>query len=120
GPCADPFDPAAVKASMGAVFGVQVAAEPAVGEFLGWCRAGGVAVAVTSAAGSGSLWEGAMPQPVAVLLGSEGAGLPDDLLAAGDVRLRIPMTGTAESLNLAVSAGIVLYEAWRQLRHEGG
>jgi TrmH family RNA methyltransferase len=37
-------------------------------------------------------------------------------LAAGDLRLRIPMTGTAESLNLAVAAGVLLYEAWRQSR----
>ena len=45
------------------------------------------------------------------------AGLPEELLAAGDLRLRIPITGTAESLNLAVAAGVLLYEAWRQLRH---
>ncbi len=144
GPCTDPFDPVAVKASMGAVFGVPVAAEAAPGEFLRWCRENGIAVAVTSGAtsgagpepaagsgagagpgpgsrsaagrGSGSLWDTALPAPLAILLGSEGAGLPGDLLAAGDLRLRIPMTGTAESLNLAVAAGVLLYEAWRQLR----
>ena len=61
-----------------------------------------------------------MPAPLAILLGSEGSGLPEDLLAAGDLRLRIPMTGTAESLNLAVAAGILLYETWRRFRHESG
>jgi len=49
-----------------------------------------------------------------VLLGSEGAGLPDDLLAAADLRIAIPMTGTAESLNLAVAAGVLLYEVRRR------
>jgi RNA methyltransferase, TrmH family len=114
GPSTDPFDPVAVKASMGAVFSVPVAAEPAPGAFLRWCGDRGVAVAVTSGSGSGSLWDVVLPRPLAILLGSEGAGLPDELLAAGDLRLRIPMTGTAESLNLAVAAGILLYEAHRQ------
>src|SRR5262252_1468822 len=114
GQAADPFDPAAVKASMGALFSVPVAAEPSADAFGQWCRQYGVAVAVTSAAGSGSLWDADIPRPVAILLGSEGPGLPEDLLAAGDIRLRIPMTGTAESLNLAVATGILLYETWRR------
>ncbi len=114
GPCTDPFDPAAVRASMGALFSVPVTAQPSPGAFLDWCHGNGVAVAVASAAGAGTLWDARIPRPVAILLGSEGSGLPDDLLAAGDLRLRIPMTGTAESLNLAVATAIVLYEAWRQ------
>ncbi len=128
GPCTDPFDPVAVKASMGAVFSVPIAVAESAGEFLAWCRQSGIAVAVASGAdpgpgsdpGSGSgpatFWEARLPAPLALLLGSEGAGLPGDLLAAGDLRLRIPMRGTAESLNLAVAAGILLYETWRQLR----
>jgi len=123
GPCSDPFDPVAVKASMGAVFSVPVAAVESAAEFLAWCRASGIAVAVTSGSDAGpgaeSLWAASVPSPLAILLGSEGAGLPDDLLAAGDLRLAIPMTGTAESLNLAVAAGILLYETWRRFRHEG-
>ncbi len=114
GRCTDPFDPAAVKASMGAVFGVPVVAAQAAEEFLGWCQSGGVTLAVTSARGPGTLWEAPLRLPLAILLGSEGAGLPAGLLAAGQTRLRIPMTGTAESLNLAVAAGIVLYEARRR------
>jgi RNA methyltransferase, TrmH family len=124
GPCTDPFDPVAVKASMGAVFSVPIAVAESAGEFLAWCQQSGVAVAVTSGAGSdsepGTFWEARLPAPLAILLGSEGSGLPDDLLAAGDLRLRIPMTGTAESLNLAVAAGILLYETWRRFRHESG
>ena len=124
GSCTDPFDPVAVKASMGAVFSVPVATAESPGEFLAWCKESGVAVAVASGseagAGSGTFWAAKLPAPLAILLGSEGAGLPDGLLAAGDLRLRIPMTGTAESLNLAVAAGILLYETWRRFRHESG
>ena len=116
GPSADPFDPVAVKASMGAVFSVPVAAEAVPAEFLGWCRDRGIAVAATSGSAALSLWDVTLPRPVTVLFGSEGAGLPSELLAAGDIQLRIPMTGTAESLNVAIAAGILLYEAWRQSR----
>ena len=55
-----------------------------------------------------------MRPPLALLLGSEGSGVPDDLLTAADLTVAIPMTGTAESLNLAVAAGILLYELPRR------
>jgi TrmH family RNA methyltransferase len=114
GASTDPYDPAAVKASMGAVFTVDVATAATTGEFLGWVRANGLCLAATSASAPSEFWNCKLARPLVILLGSEGTGLPGDLLAAGDLRLRIPMTGTAESLNLAVAAGILLYEAWHQ------
>jgi RNA methyltransferase, TrmH family len=113
GPAADPFDPAAVRASMGALFAVPVARAAGPAEFLAWAAGRGVTVVTTSAKASTSFWEASYTRPVALLLGAEGAGLPDDLLAAGDLQVRIPMTGTAESLNLAVAAGLLLYQARR-------
>jgi TrmH family RNA methyltransferase len=68
-------------------------------------------VVTTSAKARTSFWEAGYPRPLALLLGAEGTGLPDGVLAAGDVEVRIPMTGTAESLNLAVAAGLLLYQA---------
>jgi TrmH family RNA methyltransferase len=114
GPSADPFDPVAVKASMGALFTVPVVSVGAAAEFLDWAAAGSVTVAATSAHGSESCWQADLRPPVAILLGSEGSGLPADLLAAAGLRVAIPMTGTAESLNLAVAAGILLYEVRRR------
>ena len=58
----------------------------------------------------------AVELPAVVLLGNEGAGLAPDVLAAGDVDVRIPMLGSASSLNLAVAAGIILYAAARRKR----
>jgi TrmH family RNA methyltransferase len=113
GAAADPFDPAAVKASMGALFAVPVARAAGVAEFLAWAAGCGVSVVTTSAKARTSFWEASYARPLAVLLGAEGAGLPDDVLAAGDLEVRIPMTGTAESLNLAVAAGLLLYQARR-------
>jgi RNA methyltransferase, TrmH family len=114
GPSADPFDPAAVKASMGALFTVPVATVPSATEFLHWARSSGIAVAATSGRASVSCWDADLRPPVALLFGSEGSGLPADLLEAADLRVAIPMTGTAESLNLAVAAGILLFEVRRR------
>jgi TrmH family RNA methyltransferase len=114
GPSADPFDPAAVKASMGALFTVPVATVAAGAEFLRWAASSGVRVAATSGRASVSCWDADLRPPVALLFGSEGAGLPEDLLEAADLRVAIPMTGTAESLNLAVAAGILLFEVRRR------
>jgi RNA methyltransferase, TrmH family len=114
GPSADPHDPAAVKASMGALFTVPVATAESAAEFLAWARKGGIRVAATSAQGSVTCWQADLGLPLAVLLGSEGSGLPEDVLDAADLRVAIPMTGTAESLNLSVAAGILLYEVRRR------
>jgi TrmH family RNA methyltransferase len=83
-------------------------------EFVEWARAGGVRVAATSARASVTCWDADLQLPLAVLLGSEGSGLPEDVLNAADVRVAIPMTGTAESLNLSVAAGVLLYEVRRR------
>jgi|SRR5271165_1131499 len=114
GPSADAYDPVAVKASMGALFTVPVVAAVSPAEFLHWAAAAGVTVAAASARQSVSCWQAELTLPLALLLGSEGSGLPADLLAAAGERVAIPMTGTAESLNLAVAASILLYEVRRR------
>src|SRR5215469_14099387 len=114
GPSADPYDPVAVKASMGALFSVPVAVAESGAEFLAWAAAAGVTVAATSGGAAMSCWQAPWQLPLALLFGSEGTGLPADLLASAGLQVTIPMTGTAESLNLAVAAGVLLYEVRRQ------
>jgi len=113
GPATDPFDPVAVRASMGALFGLPVAQVREAGEFFAWAGDLGVTVITTSARAAVSFWDASYPRPLALLLGAEGSGLPAEALARGDICVRIPMVGTAESLNLAVAAGLLLYEAQR-------
>jgi len=123
GQTTDPHDPAAVKASMGALFAVPVASAATAEEFLDWAAAREITVAAATARADRSCWDIDFPLPLAVLLGSEGAGLPAAVLdrvgsGAGrpgaGLRVRIPMAGTAESLNLAVAAGVLLYEVRRR------
>jgi TrmH family RNA methyltransferase len=116
GATADPYDPAAIKASMGAIFSVPVARAAGSDEFFAWAAQRDLAVVTTSARATQSVWEARYPDPVVVLMGSEGPGLADADLRRGRLQVSIPMTGTAESLNLAVATGVVLFEVVRQRR----
>ena len=117
GAATDPYHPTAVKAAMGALFTVPVVAVDSVAALLDWCHARGVGVVTTSShAGGVEHWSASYPDPCLLLFGSEGSGLPPHALGAGDLAVRIPMFGAADSLNLAVSAAILLYEVRRSRR----
>ena len=114
GPTADPYSPAAVKASMGAIFSIPVVPLPDAAAFFQWAREHGIRVVTTSPAATESHWTVNYPLPAALLLGSERDGLPAELVVAGDQQVRIPMMGGADSLNAAIAAGIMLYEMRRR------
>jgi TrmH family RNA methyltransferase len=113
GDCADPFSPAAVKASMGSLFAVGITRARTAGAFFDWVRSQGVTVLATSGNAGDAHWDVSYQPPLAILFGSEGTGLPGDILARAARCVRIPMTGTAESLNIAAAAAIMLYEIRR-------
>jgi TrmH family RNA methyltransferase len=114
GPTADPWDQAAIKASMGAVFNVPAVRLDDQAALHRWARAHGISVATTAGRAPQAMWRTELPENLVILLGSEGDGLDDESLDRGDLQLSIPMVGRAESLNVAVAAGVLLYEAWRQ------
>ena len=113
GESTDAFHPAAVKASMGALFSVPLC-HTTFDDLSAWRQAQGASLVTTSARADGDLWEADIPLPCIVLFGSEARGLPRDVLEQGDVALRIPMWGSTTSLNLAVAAGVVIYEIKRR------
>lgn len=118
GATADPFDPAAVKASMGAIFTVKVARLRSLEDLFTWGQRHGVAIAGTAARAASTMWDVTFPDRLALLLGSEGEGLSEDARARVDTEVAIPMVGTAESLNLAAATAVLLYEVWRSRGHE--
>jgi RNA methyltransferase, TrmH family len=119
GETADPFAPTAVKASMGSIFAVDVAHTPDLDSFFEWAHGAGVRVLATSGSARDDHWRADYSAPCAVLLGNEGEGLPPAALERADLQVRIPMVGTAESLNVAVAASVVLYQARRPELQEG-
>jgi TrmH family RNA methyltransferase len=113
---ADPFGWKALRGSMGSAFRLPLAAGADAGAVCLQARERGVRIVATSPAAGADLYDVDLAGPALVLVGGEGAGLPDRVRAIADVALRIPMRGPAESLNVAVAAGVILYEACRQRR----
>ena len=112
-PATDPFNPNVVRASLGSLFTVPLAVGSA-GEVMGWLGEEGFSAVVTSPAARLRHWEVSYQGPVAVVIGSEQYGLSDRWLDGRYVAVRIPMAGTADSLNASTAAGIVLFEAVRK------
>lgn len=114
GPSADPYDPAALRASMGAAFALPlVRCEWA--EFAAWKRRTGATLVGTSDRAPADFQAAAYPQPLVLLMGSERQGLGPEQLALCDQVVSIPMRGRADSLNLAVATGVMLYELLRRV-----
>lgn len=115
GQTTDPFHPTAVKASMGALFNVPVAEAATVDALWRWAEARGVHTVATSAHAQEVYWDAAYDLPALLLLGSEGEGLPAEVMEAAELAVTIPMYGASSSLNLAVAAGLLLYEVRRRI-----
>jgi TrmH family RNA methyltransferase len=112
-PVTDWGNPNVVRASKGTVFSVPVASAPTA-EVLAWTAARSLAVVAAAPHGDVLLTEADLSGPTAIVVGSEARGLPPIWLEHASARLRIPMFGRADSLNVATSAAILLYEAVRQ------
>jgi TrmH family RNA methyltransferase len=109
----DLWNPNVVRASLGCLFTVPLAATPA-GGLVPWLKSVGLRIVASTPDGDRRPDEVSFAGPVALLLGSEERGLDESSLAAADERVRIPMHGAADSLNVSVSAGVLLWEAVRQ------
>jgi TrmH family RNA methyltransferase len=109
GQTADPAGWRALRGAMGSTFRLPVARTD-LGAFRSAVRIQHVRVVATAAAGGDALDAVALDGPIAFLLGNEGAGLSDDALALADVRVRVPMRAGVDSLNVSVTAALLLYE----------
>ncbi|MEO3927005.1 RNA methyltransferase [Micromonosporaceae bacterium B7E4] len=120
GDAVDPYNGKCVRSSAGSLFHLDVvrAAEPA--DVVAELRAAGLAVLAASGYGETDLDDladsGGLARPTAWLFGSEAHGLPAELADAADARVRVPLHGRAESLNLAAAAAVCLYASARALR----
>jgi TrmH family RNA methyltransferase len=108
---ADPYGGKAVRASAGSLFHLDVVRGAALETLIPALQAAGVVVLAADGGGEATLDEltTELAGPVLWLFGNEARGVPDELAALADARVRIPMRGRAESLNLAAAAAICLY-----------
>ena len=112
--CADPFSVEAVRASMGAVF-TQKIAQARWEEFLPWLRTGPGQLVAASLRDAVDYRAATYAAPCFLLVGNESRGLPEEYELACDLRVTLPMKGRADSLNAAVAAAVLAYEALAHL-----
>jgi TrmH family RNA methyltransferase len=118
GDSVDPYDPGCVRATMGAVFAQQfVRMAPA--EFAAWKQHTGVYLVGTSPHAKRDYRAVAYPPGTVLLMGGERKGLSSERQGLCDELVRIPMVGQADSLNLAVATGVMLYEVFYQRCNPG-
>lgn len=118
----DPYNPKTVRASVGSLFRLPFAAVADPLEAVHLCHEQGYAVLAADGAGEVDLFDAdeLLGAPTAWLFGNEAWGLPEELAAAADHRVRIPVLGGAESLNLSTAAAVCLYASARVLSGRHG
>jgi TrmH family RNA methyltransferase len=104
-----------IRATAGSIFNIPIV-HATVDEFSGWLRAHKILLAVTTVDSEKSFFEADLISPVAIVFGNEAHGVHKEFMKAADMALKIPLYGKAESLNVATSAAVCLYEAVRQRR----
>jgi|APCry1669188910_1035180.scaffolds.fasta_scaffold00013_53 RNA methyltransferase, TrmH family len=112
-PLTDIYNPNAVRSSMGCIFTVPVAVS-SVKETLGWLHSKHITSYATSLGADKFYHECDFRGPAAFVMGTEATGLSENWLEGADHSIKIPMSGTIDSMNVSVSAAIVIFEARRQ------
>jgi TrmH family RNA methyltransferase len=111
---ADPWGWKALRAAMGSTFRLPVSREDDVLGALKQLASSGLSVLATVPQNGALMYEVDLRRPAVLVLGGEGGGLTQDVLSAADELVTIPMMGAVESLNVAVAAALLGYEARRQ------
>ena len=108
GDCCDPYSVEAVRATMGSIFAVPLA-KASVGEFIEWRKRWPGSVVGTLLTATTDHLAADYRKTTLIQMGNEKQGLPQELAAVCDVNVKIPMRGRADSLNLSVATGIMIY-----------
>lgn len=110
----DIYNPKVIRATMGSIFRLPVLKVDDLIEAVSTLKKEGYRIMATTAHAKTSYLDVDYRKPMAFMIGQEASGLPDDILESADVKVFIPMKEGVESLNAAVSASILIYEALRQ------
>ncbi|MCI8466296.1 MAG: RNA methyltransferase [Lachnospiraceae bacterium] len=114
----DAYNPKVVRSTMGSIYRVPFAVCDNLEETLKVCKEAGVTSYAAHLGGEKNYEEADYSTPSAFLIGNEAAGLSEKFSSFADFFIKIPMAGSVESLNAAVAASVLMYEAARQRRHK--
>lgn len=110
GECCDPYSVEAVRATMGSIFAVPLT-QASEAEFAAWRGGWPGSVVGTLLSATVEHAKARYAKPAMILMGNEQQGLPPEMAALCDVNVKIPMRGRADSLNLSVATGVMIYAA---------
>lgn len=110
----DPFSPKSLRGAMGSAFRLAIWSGISFDEMIEWCNQRGITSVCADAEARAAYTEIDWTRPSALILGTESTGFTEEELQKAQQRVRIPMKGAAESLNVSVAAGVLLFEAARQ------
>ncbi len=116
----DAYNPKVVRSTMGSIYRMPFAVCNDLSDVLGKCHKVGIASYAAHLGGEKNYEEADYGKPSAFLIGNEAAGLSEKLSSAANYLIKIPMKGQVESLNAAVAASVLMYEAARQRRQQSG
>lgn len=111
---ADIYNPKTLRATMGSIFHLPVIQNGVAEEVIDYLKTGGIKIVAGAPRAVRVIYECDLSVPCALAVGGEASGIGETLLYGANELVRIPMPGRAESLNVAISAAIMLYEAVRQ------
>lgn len=103
-----------IKTSAGALHHIPVCKVGSLKMTMNFLRQNGISIIATTEKGSDLLYDTDLKGPLAIIMGSEDAGVTPELVKTADKRVSIPVKGKIESLNVSVAAGVILYEVVRQ------
>ena len=99
---------------MGSLFHLPIITTEDEKETIGHLKEKNVKIVATTISAEKTCSQADLNQPLAILVGNEGAGLENEIVKLADEEVKIPMAGQAESLNVGISTAVMLYEALKQ------
>lgn len=114
--CTDIYNPNVVRASVGTLFTLPVI-ETSSDEALAWLKNNNIQIVSATPSTELNYTDAALSGDVAIVVGTEQLGLSQKWLDSADIRIKIPMEGVADSLNVAMATTLLLYEALRQRKY---
>lgn len=113
---ADVYAPKVVRAATGSLFRMPVVSMASTEELVEFTRAAGKKLTATCLDAQRCYYDEDLTHDIALVIGNEGSGIAPALIESSELRIKIPMQGNIESLNAAVAAGVLMYEAMRGKR----
>lgn len=113
---ADIYSPKVVRAATGSLFRMPVVFMDDANELKSFTLTAGKKIVTTTMDGSSVYYEEDLSKDICLVIGNEGNGISDEILDLADIKVRIPMEGSIESLNASIAAGILMYERIRNAR----